>query len=1323
MSDRDNSSARSDDEAAGRMSLAPGQVHQRLVIRELIVENFKSYAGRHRIGPFHKTFTAVIGPNGSGKSNVIDAMLFVFGKQAKKIRLEKLSELIHSSAAHPNLTSASVTVTFVEIEDDPADNAKWLELPGSAIAITREVQRNSTSQYFLNGTKSSQKDVVSFLIGKGVDLEHNRFLILQGEVEQIALMKPKAEKEGEEGLLEYFDDLIGTNRFIGAIKDASAAADRCQEERLGALDQLEKLRKERDALDSAKQQTMKFATKDNQLQNLLSIMCQQKIRAVEEALEEPRAQLKLVDDEIAAVKERSDALGKQKEEHQAAMKGHEKAVARIKKDVELTKAALQTKTEELENAKATIEDAEKQRKRENDKLKKTTDEISKLLVVIADNERDADFVRRQLEEDRCELEEKAPEFELQRERLQQELLPLHRELDRLSREAAPSAAAVAEAEAAYETAQQDLTDMQSRLGRTQTELERLRTEHDQRSRAVAQHSERLRTGTAITAELTAKLSKLEEEAEGVRRRIYDIGVAITQLTAQQQEEAADDKVASFLSAKRGLGYHGALRQLGNIDNRYDIAAGVAGGAVWGYHVVDSQDAATAAIQLLQENNLGRASFIPLDKITRELQAHIHEKVEPPPTTKRVFDLITCKPQYQAAFYFAVRNTLVAEDLKTAQRIGLGDGAGGRGLRVVTTQGELVEPGSVTGGGQTPQGARLRACPSAEDMAAMANRTSDLQKERYGLEQRRLAIKDESQHIAERLQREGVTPQQERQLVLDMKSNEAAMESISERIAVLQRDLKRLDSQSTTIDDAERACKTCLLALEAARERHRTFGERIRDVEVRKARVGGPDHERLRDRVNELLRLVREQEGRLQKATSAASLAQTTCERRKKDLEAHKKRLEEMAEAEDSKAKENIKRLSEEVARLEGEQRQHGAKMDELQEEFAATRKKIGDIEKQLNALDDERTDLERKRSVVMESMREKLDVMEKFAQKVRTCEEKITNNVLDFGLETWTQRREAQRNTDDADDDDDKPKGDDSDGRPADESLAAEDAALLKTFQDGTFSTKIANDEDLLQYEPASTKFLATQLSEEINKARDKIDFDAVARWRQKDIAHREQRAKYDDVRQLLADAETRLETLKAERKDKFMSVFQKIQRHLKEMYQLLASGGDAEIELLDSSDPFEGINFVVRPPKKAWKNVSNLSGGEKTLSSLALVFALHHVKPTPVYVMDEIDAALDFRNVSIVARYVLERAIGAQFIIISLRNNMFELAHQLVGVCKVNDCTRSVVLNPASIAKHIETRAAQRRSGAARPALDDSQDNTSRGLKAHRVEAAQTVN
>jgi structural maintenance of chromosome 4 len=128
--------------------------------------------------------------------------------------------------------------------------------------------------------------------------------------------------------------------------------------------------------------------------------------------------------------------------------------------------------------------------------------------------------------------------------------------------------------------------------------------------------------------------------------------------------------------------------------------------------------------------------------------------------------------------------------------------------------------------------------------------------------------------------------------------------------------------------------------------------------------------------------------------------------------------------------------------------------------------------------------------------------------------------------------------------------------------------------------------------------------------------------------------APFDNPRARLAELEKITETrnelraqhesLRRERLTAFMTGFEVISLKLKEMYQMITLGGDAELELLDSMDPFsEGIVFSVRPPKKSWKNISNLSGGEKTLSSLALVFALHHYKPTPLYVMDEIDAAL----------------------------------------------------------------------------------------------------
>jgi structural maintenance of chromosome 4 len=145
------------------------------------------------------------------------------------------------------------------------------------------------------------------------------------------------------------------------------------------------------------------------------------------------------------------------------------------------------------------------------------------------------------------------------------------------------------------------------------------------------------------------------------------------------------------------------------------------------------------------------------------------------------------------------------------------------------------------------------------------------------------------------------------------------------------------------------------------------------------------------------------------------------------------------------------------------------------------------------------------------------------------------------------------------------------------------------------------------------------------------IELGVLAEYRRRVNEHT---SRLEDLNTALASrdsAKKRTDDLRRLRLEGFMEGFSTISMRLKEMYQMITMGGNAELELVDSLDPFsEGILFSVMPPKKSWKNIGNLSGGEKTLSSLALVFALHHYKPTPLYVMDEIDAALDFRNVSL---------------------------------------------------------------------------------------------
>jgi len=227
------------------------------------------------------------------------------------------------------------------------------------------------------------------------------------------------------------------------------------------------------------------------------------------------------------------------------------------------------------------------------------------------------------------------------------------------------------------------------------------------------------------------------------------------------------------------------------------------------------------------------------------------------------------------------------------------------------------------------------------------------------------------------------------------------------------------------------------------------------------------------------------------------------------------------------------------------------------------------------------------------------------------------------------------------------------------------------------------NDEEgILELEQLNTEtwqYELNMMEEEFSSKRP--DLGAIEEYKRKESIYLERVAELDEMTKKKEEQRKLHDNLRKMRLNEFMEGFGIITAKLKEMYQMITLGGDAELELVDSLDPFtEGIVFSVRPPKKSWKNISNLSGGEKTLSSLALVFALHYYKPTPLYVMDEIDAALDFKNVSIIANYIKERTKNAQFIIISLRSNMFELADRLVGIYKTYNCTKSVSINPGKI-------------------------------------------
>jgi structural maintenance of chromosome 4 len=436
-------------------------------------------------------------------------------------------------------------------------------------------------------------------------------------------------------------------------------------------------------------------------------------------------------------------------------------------------------------------------------------------------------------------------------------------------------------------------------------------------------------------------------------------------------------------------------------------------------------------------------------------------------------------------------------------------------------------------------------------------------------------------------------------------------------------------------------------LSKIREKHNAVEEQVRALHDQIMNIGGDELRNAKNNFDETTQKCEE----LRLAIKKAVLDADTMEKNSKKALANVK-----ASAEQYKATEKV------LAKLKKE---HEA----LEAEAAEVLERYTDAQKQYADMDQILCELKQKRDQVMENAsackRQEVDLVNEMEEKTRNLQQ-IHARIASWAAKLQDSRREYKELPLDllAEIRAEQAQEAEADGREFRPTLSQK--AIKENL----------NEEELQQVNRPDAHARMLQL--EANVKNMKPNLTSIQEYRRADAEHKSKLTEYEEVNNQREDARRQLEDLRRARHDEFMGGFSIISMKLKEMYQMITLGGDAELELVDTLDPFqEGIAFSVRPPKKSWKQITNLSGGEKTLASLSLVFALHHYRPTPLYFMDEIDAALDFRNVSIIANYIKERTQNAQFIVISLRNHMFELADLLVGIYKTHDQSKSVAINP----------------------------------------------
>lgn len=1266
----------------------------RLAIHTLVLHNFKSYGGTVQVGPFHKNFSAIVGPNGSGKSNVIDAMLFIFGRPAKQLRHAKISELLHNSATHRSVTSATVTVYFHDIVDTGPGDEDYTALPNSEFSVARTAYRNNTSKYFLNDVEVKRKEIVELLKSKGVDLDNNRFLILQGEVEQISLMKPKSVNAHDTGFLEYLEDIIGSNRHIEKIEQTANAIDSLNETRSHKLQRVKAAERERDALENAKNEAQDFLDKERQILNSKLKLNRGKQHDIQDSLAQHVEELETAEAKVenfqTDVKEK-EATVAELEKCFKETQNHESVAIKDLNDAKESYSAFERKDIKLrEDMKA----LKAKTKKLNDTIKSETERAQGQETKTEEHLMGMKDAEHSLQDAESALNESQINFDKIRDEIKVSTQPIRERLEQKQAELLPFSEVVNTARKDVQVIEAKLKLLEERLSAPQRNYDeailslesvstRLNSARESLQTQRAEYDVEKRKFDAVDNAVCEKRGRIENSSTSlslIRRKLEEARSARDFSNTRSQLHRA---ILSAARAGRLQGIVGRLGDLASVDEQFATAVSAGAGSTLDCIVVRAAQHAQACIQFLRTENLGRATFIilekieylrePMDRWSRSDRSH---------DGRRLFDLLTIpNPQNRTALYFSLRDTLVCQTLEEARRVAYKPT---RKNRVVTLAGELIEStGSITGGGRAPTKYRLGSGHGSEgeiDSETFQRLNDDVEKARDEIQSEREALEEcesKKRQISRRVDELEILISKATAEISSIQARESNLRDVTlpELKKALERSKVGIRNKSCEDFlekvDAERALVENKRKLDSAKSACEGLEGDIAELQNEILAAGGHRLEKvkaeldthrknvskLKSDVSTASSRAKASEKAAKKAHNAVKAAEDECKRILIEIEKARDQSESMLDDAD--------KVASRIKETEKVHEEWSEKLKEVQAEYM-------DVKGALKSLRRKEVSLIEAADAMKRIVTQEKNYLASLKKEDQTINKKIKKlAMLDFPQQKEVDEEDASKNSI-ADVDDDAMNVDEEDGVEAtgkntdEEEVASETQAARSVDDKGKLSPK---DQEKLEAEIARLESELASMSPNLN---------AIAEYAGKEKEYLTQVGELDEVTNQRDEARRECDRLKKARLDEFMSGFSTITLKLKELYQMITLGGDAELELVDSLDPFsEGVVFSVRPPKKSWKNICNLSGGEKTLSSLALVFALHHFKPTPLYFLDEIDAALDFKNVSIVGNYVKERTKDAQFIIISLRNNMFELADRLVGIYKTHHTTKSVTINP----------------------------------------------
>lgn len=1173
------------------------------------MQGFKSFVD-HTCLDFEPGISSIIGPNGCGKSNVVDALRWVLGEQsAKALRGSHMEDVIF------NGTDQRKAVGMAEVTLTIDNHDRKLRSDQDEIMVTRRTYRSGESEYLINKVPCRLRDIHDLFMDTGIGT--NAYSILeQGKIDLIVSSRPADRRF-------VFEEAAGISKYKSRKEESLRKLEATEQNYLRVNDIAVEVRRQINSLERQVQKARKYQELKQELTTL--------------EVSQGRRQLGRLRRELRRVERQWEACRQQVEQNENRQRQLGEELSRLA--AELTIA--ESQAADLQTAWQRVTEE--------------TVKAEEFLSSSALRQQDLQGEMQRLAEESSQLENRAGECRRQHDELQAAQALKTEERGREGRELENAEERLRHLELELKTKAQAVQDGQTRLLQMVDEMARWRGALENlsvRQGELAQQRDRLQQQLGAlagqsrdmleeknklladrdnlrtaAAALAAEREHLEREQERVEQVLATLNAMLdnfnttqTQLKSRLSwiEELQNGLEGYEAGAKAVLLEHnahpdrlpgvlGPVAAFVRTEQKFELALEAWLGPRLQHILVETETQALAVLNFLTEGNRGRATVIPLDRLPAPAEPARFTLDEEPAWLRQpgvagwAGALVRIDERFRPLFDLWLDQVALVADREAA----LGARAAGARCTLVTLAGEVFErEGWMTGG------------------SADLHERGLLGRERECEELRlQISLLAENQ---QKTQAEAETTRRQLEEILGgLSALQGEVHELEIRDAQMEKSLELVDSQLVEVEKQSGTWGGEFQALEQALRRVEEelleAEKRVRDSEQAERET----QEQLLQAQSEIEHLRQEYEQR----SYQAGMLRVSVAAREEQLRA----LE--AESE---------RLLGEAASLADQRAEKKAVWESARDRLREIESQHGERQGWLAALAGRRSELEQGVTETRERrehMRAEKETRDLEWRDLHAVLDRLRSEAHHFELGQTRQRMELQ----------------------ALESYLEQEYRLNLTLepdapQDGPEAGEApAADET----EPERIEELKTKLA-----AMGAVNLVAVEEYDELQQRYTFLSQQLDDLKSSKEKLQRLITRINQESRERFSTTFTAVREKFKEVFRRLFNGGEADLVLVDEMDLLEtGIEIIARPPGKRLQHISLLSGGEKALTAIALLFAIYLIKPSPFCIFDEMDAPLDDANTMRFCKILRDFAALSQFIVITHNKLTMETADILFGV------------------------------------------------------------